>query len=308
MGRSSPEIPRRKGRRAALGTVRGAGKSFDCMLPMLRAGSVEQLFEATRGFGLMDHNVVAGDIMAESDITFAPWCRRARAPMAGFRCPAGPESTSGMVWSAYSDMPSAIDPPGGKIVTANNRVVPGEREPYISTERCRRTGRGASCNGWITWTKPRRSRWRNRPRPGQYSWHRNPRPVASGASARGRLKPFTTLILGWNGEMRSDSGCRRLRMLRFELTKLAVKQIGLQKASKARSPTSRPDRAGKPVLGDAAAIVARQRRKPAGGRDMERLAAAGAIQRSPCMARRDLGRNAYANVETSVVGGISRIR
>ena len=36
-------------------------KSFDCMLPMLRAKSVEQLYEGTRGFALMDHNVVAGD-------------------------------------------------------------------------------------------------------------------------------------------------------------------------------------------------------------------------------------------------------
>ncbi|MDB5316920.1 MAG: penicillin amidase, partial [Rhodospirillales bacterium] len=35
--------------------------SFDCLPRMLRAGNVEALFEATRGWGVIDHNLVAGD-------------------------------------------------------------------------------------------------------------------------------------------------------------------------------------------------------------------------------------------------------
>ena len=36
-------------------------RSFDCLLPMLRAGSVDALFQAVRGWGLIDHNLVAAD-------------------------------------------------------------------------------------------------------------------------------------------------------------------------------------------------------------------------------------------------------
>ena len=36
-------------------------RSFDCLLPMLQAGSVDSLFQAVRGWGLIDHNLVAAD-------------------------------------------------------------------------------------------------------------------------------------------------------------------------------------------------------------------------------------------------------
>ena len=36
-------------------------RSLACLVPMIRAGSVEQLYEATRGWGLIDHNLVAAD-------------------------------------------------------------------------------------------------------------------------------------------------------------------------------------------------------------------------------------------------------
>ena len=37
-------------------------RSFDTLLPMMRAGSVEALYEATREWGLIDHNLVAADV------------------------------------------------------------------------------------------------------------------------------------------------------------------------------------------------------------------------------------------------------
>ena len=36
-------------------------RSFDCLLPMLQASSVDSLFQAVRGWGLIDHNLVAAD-------------------------------------------------------------------------------------------------------------------------------------------------------------------------------------------------------------------------------------------------------
>ena len=35
--------------------------SFDCTLPVLRSATVEELYEAGRDWGIMDHNLVAGD-------------------------------------------------------------------------------------------------------------------------------------------------------------------------------------------------------------------------------------------------------
>jgi penicillin amidase len=63
--------------------------SFDCLPRMLEAGSVAALFEATRGWGLIDHDLVAGDTGGASAIGCAPSCRAAPAPTAGCRCRAG---------------------------------------------------------------------------------------------------------------------------------------------------------------------------------------------------------------------------
>ena len=65
---------------------------------MLRAKSVEQLYEATRGLGLIDHNLVAGDTSGKIGHRVRAWCRSGRAPMAGCRCRAGPASTNGTAW------------------------------------------------------------------------------------------------------------------------------------------------------------------------------------------------------------------
>jgi penicillin G amidase len=207
-------------------------KSFDCMLPMLRAGSVKQLFEATKGFGLMDHNVVAGDIhghIGHHVRALVPLRPRANGwlPVPGW---SGEYEWNGMV--SYADMPNCIDPPSGKIVTANNRIVPGEREPYISTDtmpphRARRILR-------------RLAQLDKAPPDQMASIHRDTISIP-GTEIRERLRQVAPpagaedvhrLILGWNGEMKADSrGAAAYAVLRFELTKLAVKQIGLQRAA-----------------------------------------------------------------------------
>ena len=228
------------GKAIALRSVQFAvpDKSFDCMLPMLRAGSVAQLFQATRGFGLMDHNVVAGDIhgrIGHHVRALVPSRPRANGwlPVPGW---SGEYEWNGMV--SYDDMPSVIDPPSGKIVTANNRIVPGEREPYISTDTMppHRSRRILQRLDQIGKAAPEQ----------MASIHRDMISIP-GTEIRERLRLVTPpagaeelhrLILGWNGEMKDDSRAAAAHaVLRFELTKLAVKAIGLQRA--AESPFAR---------------------------------------------------------------------
>ncbi len=109
-------------------------RSFDCLLPMMRADSVGTLYEATRGWGLIDHNLVAGDVSGRiGNLVRALVPRRVRAngwlPVPGW--------IAGHEWDGvvdFAQMPRVENPPGGVIVTANNRVVPDTDEPYLCTD------------------------------------------------------------------------------------------------------------------------------------------------------------------------------
>jgi penicillin amidase len=108
--------------------------SFDCLPRMTRAKTVAELFEATRGWGLIDHNLVAGDIKGGiGHLVRARVPRRPRdngwLPVPGWT---GEHEWQG--WIAHEDMPVVIDPPGGIIVTANNRVVADDHPDYLSTD------------------------------------------------------------------------------------------------------------------------------------------------------------------------------
>jgi penicillin G amidase len=98
-------------------------RSFDCLLPMLRAGSVDALFGAVRGWGLIDHNLVAGDVAGHiGHLVRAVIPRRSAVngwlPVPGW--------TGSFEWDgtvAAEEMPRVDDPARGYLVTANNRVV-----------------------------------------------------------------------------------------------------------------------------------------------------------------------------------------
>ncbi|MFV0334660.1 MAG: penicillin acylase family protein [Tropicimonas sp.] len=108
--------------------------SFDCLPRMLRADGVAALYEATRGWGLIDHNLVAGDIGGHiGHLVRARLPRRPRSngwlPVPGWT---GAHEWTG--WIPYEEMPRVMDPPGGLIVTANNRVAADDGPDYLCTD------------------------------------------------------------------------------------------------------------------------------------------------------------------------------
>ena len=107
--------------------------SFDCLPRMLRAATVPDLFEATRGLGLIDHNLVAADTEGRiGTLVRAMVPRRPRAngwlPVPGWT-----QDGAWQGWIPFERMPRSIDPPGGVIVTANNRIV-ADGEDYLCTD------------------------------------------------------------------------------------------------------------------------------------------------------------------------------
>jgi penicillin amidase len=98
-------------------------KSLDCLLPMLVCDSVDSLFDAVRGFGIIDHNLVAADTAGHiGHLVRGVMPRRPAVngwlPVPGWT---GEYEWDGMV--AAEQMPRVDDPARGYLVTANNRVV-----------------------------------------------------------------------------------------------------------------------------------------------------------------------------------------
>jgi penicillin G amidase len=111
-------------------------RSFDCLLPMLRADSVDALFHAVRGWGLVDHNLVAADTDGHiGHLVRAIIPRRPASngwlPVPGWT---GTHEWDGMI--PAEQMPRADDPARGYLVTANNRVVTAipETGDYFCTD------------------------------------------------------------------------------------------------------------------------------------------------------------------------------
>jgi penicillin amidase len=212
-------------------------RSFDALLPMMRAGSVESLYEATREWGLIDHNLVAGDTSGK--IGYRVRAKVPRRPSSNGWLPvpgwSGEHEWDGII--EFNRMPAVIDPPGGAIVTANNRVV-DNGEDYLCTDampphRARRVWRRLEAL-----TSPTVE--------DMAAIHRDIETIPGiemrermrGVAATGRGAAVRDLILGWDGRMAADSlGATAYNATRLALTKLVATRSGL--AAVTQSPHAR---------------------------------------------------------------------
>ena len=203
--------------------------SFDCLPRMLRAASVPALFEATRGWGLIDHNLVAGDVAGRIGHRVRALVPR-RPRLNGWF--AVPGWTGEGEWDGYiphEQMPEVIDPAGGSIVTANNRVV-ADGEPYLCTD-CHPPYRAARIAELLAALprfavadaaaihadvlSPHRALFQRRLRA-------LPAPVAPEAAA------LRELLLNWNGRMDAGStAATGYNALRRAMTGILARRSGL---------------------------------------------------------------------------------
>ena len=113
------------------GTYR-ANSGFECMFPMLTAGSVAQLCDAQAGWVDPVNNLVCADVAGQ----VAYQCRGevpARSSEGGRRLPvAGWDGKC--EWTSpvpFGELPRSVDPSAGYVMTANNAIVDGDA-PYLS--------------------------------------------------------------------------------------------------------------------------------------------------------------------------------
>ena len=107
--------------------------AFDCMQPMMRAASVDALFEAVRGWGLVDHNLVAGDTQGHIGHHVRAKVAKRSAANGWLPVPGWLERHAWQGFIEWERMPRQIDPAAGLIVTANNRVV-AQHDDYLCTD------------------------------------------------------------------------------------------------------------------------------------------------------------------------------
>ena len=119
-------------------------RSFDCLLPMLQASSVDSLYQAVRGWGLIDHNLVAADTGGHIGHLVRALVPRRPAINGWLPVPGwiGEYEWDGVI--PVGQMPRVDDPARGYIVTLTTGwSQPSRRQATTSAPtRIRRTGPG----------------------------------------------------------------------------------------------------------------------------------------------------------------------
>ena len=210
--------------------------SFDCLDPMLSARTVDGLFEATRGWGLIDHNLVAGDTsgrighLVRGLVPVRPrlngWL-----PVPGWT---GEYEWSGTV--PYDRMPKVFDPPRGYLATANNRVVADTSPDYLCTD-CHPPYRAKRIEALLA--KLPTARVEDMPAIHADTLSQN---AIAFRDAIARLEPddagargLRDLIVAWDGRMSPDSrAAAAYAATRWELAGLAAERSRLADAPKNR--------------------------------------------------------------------------
>jgi len=108
---------------------------FDAFVPMLRARSVGELFETMRAWVEPVNNLLAADV----DGTIG-YLTRGRLPVrrsvdgVWLPVPAGDPAYEWDGWVPFEDLPRCVDPPGGFLFSANNRIAASPSAPYIGLD------------------------------------------------------------------------------------------------------------------------------------------------------------------------------
>jgi penicillin amidase len=207
--------------------------SFDCLPRMTRAATVAGLYEATRGWGLIDHNLVAGD--TAGSIGHLVRARVPRRPRENgwLPVPGWTGEHEWREWIAHEDMPCIIDPPGGMIVTANNRVVDDSHPDYLCTDchppyRAERIFERLRAAPFKVEDAAAIHADTVSPHAGLF----RKRLAALGAGAGRKAEELRQLLLGWDGRM--DEGSRAAAAyneFRRALTGIVTARSGLAQAT-----------------------------------------------------------------------------
>jgi penicillin amidase len=203
-------------------------KSFDCLVPMLKATTINAFYEASRGWGLIDHNLVAAD--TSGHIGHRVRALVPKRPLSNGWLPvpgwSGAHEWQGMV--PFEEMPCQIDPPGGTIVTANNRVVSVHDKHHVSVDSMppHRARRIMTCL----------ARLKEATVDDMPAIHRDLYSIP-GTELRERVRALTMtgkaenlrrLIIGWDGQMTADSrAAAAYASFRAALTRIVLQRSGL---------------------------------------------------------------------------------
>ncbi len=206
-------------------------RSFDCLPRMLAARSVDELFDSTRGWGLIDHNLVAADTQGRiGHLVRAVMPKRPRLngwlPVPGW---SGDYDWDGEI--AFEDMPRCIDPARGFLVTANNRFI-GESpdDPLYFCTDCHPPHRARRIEALLA-ALPQASVadmmaiHSDVISPTAPLFQHRLRALATQRGDAGRVQ---ALIAGWDGHMTADSaGAAAYSCWRWELAAVLLQQSGL---------------------------------------------------------------------------------
>ena len=117
-------------------------RSLDCLVPMMKAPTLDAFYDACKDWGVIDHNVVGADRDGHIGVlvrALVPNRDRANGwlPVPGW---SGDHEWRGYI--PFDRMPRELDPEQGYITTANNRPVPDDHPDYICTD-CHPTTRAS---------------------------------------------------------------------------------------------------------------------------------------------------------------------
>jgi penicillin G amidase len=192
---------------------------FDALPVMLRARSVDGLFETMRSWVEPANNLVAAD--RDGSIGYLTRGRvpiRARLAAAWTPVPAADTSYGWRGFVAFADMPRLQDPDGGFVFSANNRILGADDGPYLGLDiaapwRATRIVDTISSMAGATVAD-------------MAALHRDL--VSLPARRISRLLADWAPLAGWDGRMTADSAAAAAySVLRRELARLVLERSGL---------------------------------------------------------------------------------